>query len=131
MEKIVLKRTGLRPVEFQGELISEATTKEDEGSQKNRWHEIKLFKHEDGRFILHVAWRTQWQGEPEFEEIFDCKTGEEVQATLSQIDPVAHLVGFPPGKKFEEKQIRLIQIVKTTFKIATSEVLEGIGAEKI
>ena len=69
MEKITLKRTGLRPLSFTGELVTGFETSPDRAAGSywsgatGRWYEVNLYRTAKGRYVVQVSHYTQWQGE--------------------------------------------------------------------
>ena len=129
MEKITLNRTGDRPVEFTGEEIASADTREHQGPCQNRWWEIALYRNEPGKFVLAIGYRTQWQGEHPTDTVYVCDTAEET-ADAARAHPYnSGVSGFPHGH--DERQARLEQMLRQCWEAGLTEILGCVGPEKI
>jgi hypothetical protein len=62
MGKITITRTGNRPLSFEGKLIADSDSQNMRGGS-SRWHELALYELANGKYVVHVKFRTQWQGE--------------------------------------------------------------------
>lgn len=128
MDNITLPRTGNRPVTFPGEELAAAHSGDHDA---NRWHELTLYRHADGRYILAVAYHTQWQGEHDHAAVYVAGDADDLAAQTQHIDPMEHVMGFPPGKQFDERRERLEKDLRTRFAVALGEILAEIGPEVI
>lgn len=63
MQDYTIKRTGLPPIKFNGELIGSGSTEIEHGNRANRWTEVEIYKTKGGKFIASVGRLTIWQGE--------------------------------------------------------------------
>lgn len=59
MDKHVIKRDGLPPIAFTGDLIGSTTR----GRNDSRWTEVKIYRTQAGRFVAQISRLTCWQGE--------------------------------------------------------------------
>ncbi len=126
-----LNRTGLRPLEFEGKALASASSRTMGGQDYSRWHELKLFQHDDGRYIVATAYRTQWQGEHDHDDVIVCNSPEEVEEQIRITSPVQYLVGFPIGEQYRQKQERIEADLSARFAAISSDVLEVLGPKKI
>ncbi|MHC1697765.1 MAG: hypothetical protein AB9919_06855 [Geobacteraceae bacterium] len=131
MPIITLPRTGDRPLQFQGQEIASSDTRMISGQQANRWHELSLYQTEVGKYVIAIGYRTQWQGELEHDSAIVCGDQASFAEELKQIDPLAHLVGFPPGPQYAEKQARIERDITARFAAAVTEVLMCLDPEQI
>ena len=64
MEKFNIKRDGLPPIAFTGELIASADNRVgNDGNRANRWTEVSIYRTKGGKFIAALTRLTCWQGE--------------------------------------------------------------------
>ncbi len=63
MEKHTIKRDGLPPIAFTGELIGAGDNRVQDGNRANRWIEINIYRTQAGKFVASVERFTCWQGE--------------------------------------------------------------------
>lgn len=131
VETITLPRTGDRPLQFEGEEIASADSRMISGKQANRWHELALYSTESGKYVISVGYRTQWQGELGNDTAIICASPEAVTEELRGVDPLAHVVGFPPGAQYAEKRTRLERDITARFEAAVSELLSDMMPERI
>jgi hypothetical protein len=63
MNTYTLVRDGQPDLRFRGELLGEASSHSYQGPRQNRWHEVSVYRTTSGRYLAHVVYSTQWQGE--------------------------------------------------------------------
>jgi EXLDI family protein len=56
-------RDGQPDLRFVGEKVGEASNRSYQGSRQNRWTEIAIYQTKDGRYVVSVKHRSQWEGE--------------------------------------------------------------------
>lgn len=130
-EKITIQRTGDRALSFSGDCLAEADTHTTEGFGQSRWHKLALYQTEGGRYIVAVGYRTQWQGELPVDWAWTAADEAEAVRLLRAHDPMAGVMGFPPGRQYEERQERLQADLRLRYDTAVSEVLQAIGPEEV
>jgi len=59
-EKVVLTRTGRRPLAFNGQKIASATTWDHNAT---RWTKVQIFETDTGKVVVGIGFVTCWQGE--------------------------------------------------------------------
>jgi len=132
MDEITLDRTGDRPLKFRGELLAWGDSQRIFGSDSNRWHELAIYRHEDGeRYILEIGYRTQWQGEAAHDDVFVCLSAAEACEIIRSTIPTEHLVGFPLGGQYADKQARLEKDLQARFFAAAQPILKALGPEEL
>ena len=133
IQEYTLTRTGERPLKFKGEVIAEAGGHWHVGQEQNRWHEIRIYKTAGGKHVLEVEYCTCWQGEDSNHRAIVYDTLEEAVDALEFIEPLEHLIGFPPHPQFAEKQARLEDSLRQRWGTLLSDVLGEIpdAAEEI
>lgn len=127
MAKVKLLRTGNAPLEFEGEKIAGVSGQRFRGKQRNRWHELALYRLADGRFVLSLRYRTQWEGEAEADEAHVCADQAELLQVLRGVDPADRVQGYPPHEVYAAKQARLIEDLRVTCENLISDLLEEAG----
>ena len=75
-----LRRTGLPPIKFLGELIGCGSTKTAQNN--GRWTEVEIYRTAAGRYLWHVGNLTCWEGEHDYYTAGSCATPAEVIAAL-------------------------------------------------
>jgi len=60
---IKLSRTGERDLVFYGELLAEASSRENRGPGQNRWVEVAVYQADGDALIARVKHKTCWDGE--------------------------------------------------------------------
>jgi hypothetical protein len=128
--KHTLTRTGNRPLTFEGELVAHESTQIVNGKDHSRWHEITLYRATSGKFVIHVAYRTQWQGELDYEDVETCLGIDGATDWLRyEYDPCEHLVGYPEGSQFWTKQAKLMDDLTERYRNAVSNILKDFPEE--
>lgn len=121
-----IPRTGNAPLKFDGELVAmsvPAAELEKKGKDAKRWHELSLFRTSTGKYVLVISYRVEWKGE--FDHYY-AEVIPDIQSTIRAIqvyDPVAHVIGYPPGQQYAEKQARLLTELRQRFATQVSELL--------
>ena len=131
MKKFTLPRTGDRALSFTGERLATADTRTREGFGQSRWHELALYRTEGGRYVVALGYRTQWQGELPVDWAWTAADEAEAVRYLREHDPMTGVMGFPPGRQYEERQERLQADLHLRYDTAVSEILEAIGPEGV
>jgi len=112
-------------------LIKEVSSKKILGTDANRWHELELYRHADGRCILHVGYRTEWEGEAWNDEVLISKSDKELADQIKSISPTQHVVRFPLEDQYREKQARMERDIERRFNEAAEIILNEIKPERI
>jgi hypothetical protein len=123
-----LKRTGLRPLSFEGELLSEADSRQTQGPCENRWWSLELYRTGE-RYVISVGYRTQWQGEQDTDTVEVLSTPEDVENYLRGHPFLAGVSGYPKGH--DDRQARLEQSLRQCWEAAVTEVLAVLGPEEL
>lgn len=94
MEKIVLKRSERRPLAFEGELLASYETSPNQASSRwsgspGRWQETRVYRSKSGKYILHRARMTQWEGERNRFEALVFNDLEDLIGFLEEVSPQA------------------------------------------
>ena len=64
MDKHIIKRDGLPPISFTGELLAAADNRVNrDGNRANRWTEIEIYRTKGGKYVASIERKTCWQGE--------------------------------------------------------------------
>ena len=127
--KIILNRTGDRPLEFEGELISRADTRIVAGKEHNRWHELAIYRIDSGQLVAFVGYRTKWKGEVDRDDIHICKGPAEALEFFRFADTLIGFLGYPPGEQFKEKQARTERELTQRYDAAVSIVMAQFPEE--
>ena len=64
MPEFSIPRTGRSPLRFNGEMLAEATSRTPSQKKKQSWHEIRTYQTPKGKFILEIAYRSDFRREP-------------------------------------------------------------------
>lgn len=132
MQRIELKRTGARPLAFEGERVVSSHGQTESGPCNTRYWDIEVYMTKTGRPVLALAWHTSWAGEEDYFEAEVVETREAIAQALESINPTARLVGFPPGKAYADKQRRLLDAITTRWGAQVAEVLGSLDvAEEV
>jgi len=124
MKEVRLSRTGEPALEFVGAVVFSGTSGT---ATSNRWHEVTVYETVTGESVVEVSWVTTWKEELGHDAAFVCNRPGEVVRDLRQYDPVAYLVGFPPGDTFAQKQERLKADIRARWQTLVTEVLNTLG----
>lgn len=135
MIEIIVKQSGQQPVTFNGALLAEGGTKTDEAK---RWYTLKVYEvmpknAPPPKFVAAVEYGSTWQHEPARYDVYVADTTDALVAKLLDHDPLAHVVGYPRGKQFEEKQVALRVELRRRWDNLVTEVLAQVpgAAQKL
>lgn len=125
METIRIDRTGRRPIEFDGELV---TSSEGKAFDKDalRWHDLRIYRTNGGSCVLEIAYCTKWRGETGHTWAGQVGSLSEAAGVLAQTDPTEHVQGFPPMPEYEDRQRNLTEHIRRRFKTQVSHILGDI-----
>ena len=132
-QEFTLTRTGDRPLVFAGEKIAEVDGRIHSGQEQNRWHEIRAYRTDGGKYVLEIEYCTCWQGEDGHSSVTVHDTPTALVNELKSYYPLEYVLGYPPHPQFTEKQARLENSLQLRWRTLVSELLAAIPgtAEKI
>lgn len=125
MDKHKLPRTGQLPLAFEGEELKHASGKWVNGKDKNRWHELTLYRTRGGEHVLHIHFHTMWQGEINDDAVHRLTDRAEVVGAVMDHPPTQGLKGYPEGKHFHERQRKLEEDITARYMALALKFLEG------
>ena len=126
--KMTVSRTGQRSLSFDGESLAQANSKDHAGKQRNRWHEIGVWQTATGKFVVSVAYHTQWEGEADFDDALCFDTKDQVATLLEEyIFPNLGSIGYPPGPIYADRQGRMMAELEAGFRDAAGKALAALG----
>ena len=125
MSEFTLPRSGDAPLRFTGELLAEHDGYRHLGQEYNRYHELAIYRINQGQYVVRIGYQTSWQGEADHELVQIMPDSAAVRRLLKDHDPTAHVRGFPAGKSYEEKQTRLLQSIRSRYADQVSKILAG------
>lgn len=129
MDKITLPRTGDRPLTFTGKLLSEASSHKHNGPCQNRYWELALYRTESGKFVAHIHYKTQWQGENDTDTVLHAEDATDLAAQIKSHNFLSGCYGFPRGH--EDRQRQLEASLTACWQQAISELLSLIEPEEL
>ena len=136
---IIIQRTGQPPLRFAGELIAAASSQQEHGNRRHRWHEVRLYVIWDtsrsfwtSQRVAEVEYISRWSStnkDPELGRRWAVVCDQaELPARLAEYQPVEDVTGgYPPIPRFEQQQARLLMAVATGFREAVGAALAQAG----
>lgn len=126
-----VKRTGQRPLAFNGTLLASASSRNYAGKERNRWHEIQVHRTDSNKLVVAVCYRTQWKGEADYDDAVVFDSLEPVAKFLENyVSPNLSHIGYPARPEFSERQARLLADVMEGFQHAAGAVLDQLDCAK-
>ena len=126
-----IERTGQRSLEFEGEQLAETSTKNHAGKERNRWHELSVWKTQSGKFVAAVSYRTQWEGEAGYDDALVFDSLEQVATLFEEyIFPNIGSIGYPPSTTYADRQARLMADLEQAFRHAAGSLLAKLGVSE-
>lgn len=136
MPQFILQVSNGAPVRFNGELLAEAGVPESEPGPYARWHEVRIYRSDSGKYILQICFRSNAMNsdgdaiEPSQDEVFVCESGQSLLDEATGYEPNRFVVGYPKGiSQWEMKQRRLRKNVSMQYDSAIGIALAK-AAEK-
>ncbi len=125
-QEFTLTRTGDSPLKFSGEKIAEANGRIRSGQEQNRWHEIRAYRTDGGKYVLEIQYCTCWQGEDGHSHVSVHDDPAALADELKSYYPLEHVLGFPPHPQFASKQARLEESLRLRWETVVSDLLGDI-----
>lgn len=127
MNEYRVKRTGDSDLVFRGEVVASAHNDRDDVL---RWNHVTIYRTEGGRYVVSIAYRSDWATknngkEPDDDFADVCGTAREVRNALAVYDPAARLVGYPHGEQFAARQERLRNDLRANWRAVVSRALSA------
>lgn len=130
-----ITRTGDRPLAFEGQRITSASSEGPDGPANLRWHEVSLYSLTGSQeLVLAISYRTKWAGESDHHAAYVCQDAPDAAGWLRSYDPLAYLIGPPsggPGSPQEQRQARLQRDLRLRYDNVVSDVLSHLEPERI
>lgn len=124
----LIQRSGLNPLKFTGTLIASSRGRDLCPDQENliRWHDINLYQTSGGKYILHIQYVSEWEGE--FSHSYARQFArEELGDVLRDYNPIRYIMGFPPLPQYADKQRSLINWIKRRYDQQVVDLLAKFG----
>jgi hypothetical protein len=128
-DHVLIRRTGREALRLTGYgLAAQTSSRTTSGPRQNRWHELEWWSHDaalsgpEQRHCLVVRYCTQWQGELGHDDA-RILLRRDLERVLREIDPCAHVTGYPVGEHYVEKQRRLLADIRAGYEHAVSDLL--------
>lgn len=125
MDSYRLPRTGDAPLAITGERIAESDGQHQAGREHNRWHELAVYRIQDGRYAVQIAYRSQWQGEIGHDLVEVVASSADVAEVFRRYDPATVVRGYPDRDHYRERQAALVADVRGRYQAQVSELLDN------
>ncbi len=106
MQPFTLARSGLQDLEFSGEPVADASGQLRDGQPRERWHELSVYRRDDGYWVVRIAYRTSVHGETGNDYVEVINDAGEVEPLLSLYNPAEHVAinadALPPRVRAPE-----------------------------
>jgi len=119
-----LLRSGDQPIAFEGHLIADKSGPQINGRDRDRGHDIRLYRTTAGTYLVEIVYWSTWKGEPECRTVIAAgREPSRVTAALKLHDPLKPVLGYPPAERFKPKQDRLLARIRADYATRVSDVL--------
>lgn len=124
-----IPRTGQRHLVFDGDRLATATSLVLPlvSLTHNRWWELALYRHTDGRHIATASYRTQWDAEHPHDSAHVATDLDQAFAWLEAIDPLAHVRGYPDAPHYQAKNAQLQVTIRAHYARAITALADELG----
>jgi|AACY02.16.fsa_nt_gi hypothetical protein len=129
MKKYTVIRTGEMPLQFEGELLWEETSKER--PEDSRWHELRLYRTENGKYVVEILSVSTYrhEGQTSSANVFD--TLKAACREFLDFPPFCCFKGYPPWSDRQEDQAKLEDWVCRRYREAASRLVDRLGPADI
>jgi hypothetical protein len=119
MRHVEIPRSGDSPLRFNGELLASQSSRLVAGMEATRWHEMEIYRTDNGKYVIHLGWRTQWSREPSQDVALAAGSMQEAQEAIrAALPPIEPLAGYPLAGRLEDRRLRLEQDAMVRFDAA-------------
>ena len=122
-----IPQSGEMPYEFVGRVLTEARS--FDLSQLDRGYALTVYIDREDQLYAHLVYHTRWKYETETDTVFVADDVEQLADKLLKYDPLTHVVGYPPGERFVEKQKRLLAWLTLEYKALVGRVLAVVAGK--
>lgn len=91
MPSITLPRSGLQDLQFSGEQVMRASSRGQGEQTQARWHELSVFRRDDGYWVVHIGYRTTVAGETGNDYVEVINDASEAEPLLSLYNPAEYV----------------------------------------
>lgn len=128
MPAFMLPRSGTGPLQFEGERIAFASGHDlwpkDKPRPPNRYHNIGLYRTQNGRYVVAVEFRCDTMFDDPYDEVAVLESAKEVVEYLEDFDPCEGVRGWTLERHAEQDK-RLRDALTNNFERLVSQVLNG------
>ena len=79
--------------------------------------------HRGGKFIVAISYPVEWEGENSYYHAEVVPDVSSAVKLIREYDPVAHVISYPPGERYADKQARLLAELRQRYASQVSELL--------
>lgn len=128
MKTYTYPRTGSRPLQFEGSILTGIDTR---GDDDHRWFSAELAQTKSGVYVVAVSYHTRWEKEHDL-DFAHHGSADEVAAWLESFDFTQGVLGIPTGvQNWADKQKRLEKTMRLHWAQVVSALLSQLGPEII
>ena len=126
-----LIRTGQGPLVFRGQRLGAVTGPVHGHRVLERWYDLALYQTTDEGAVLQIVYRTRRPGEVDHHTAIRLASLDPdlVLAELRNYQPLAPVLGYPPGEVFRAKQERLERTLQQVYDARVSALLGMVLTE--
>lgn len=85
-----------------------------EGRDQNRWHNLTLYAFDDGSYICHVEYKSDWDGERDEDRLIRATDLDDLRDQLRNWS-FGYVAGFPPRPQYRQRQENLLNWIRGNF----------------
>lgn len=120
-----IERTGKSSLAFDGEVVASVDGCDVNGKEQNRYHDLALWRTDTGKYVLDIQYVTKWRGELGYRHAEIVEPGE-VAERLRAYDPCAHVQGFPDRPEYADRQVNLLNWIRSRYDVQVGELLAQV-----
>lgn len=123
VSRFVLKRSGKPPLVFRGTLLVDLSGPTNTKDRRTRWHDLRLYRTETGRYVIEICFQTSWPRETGLYQAHLLENLTAVKESLLAYDPLQHRVGWPELPEYEKRQKTLEALIRQEYADRVGELL--------
>jgi len=97
------------------------------GADQNRYHDLTLYRQDDGTLVCHIEYFSDWDGENDHDTILTAPDLNDLRGQLQKFE-LSYVRGFPPLPQYEKRQTNLIHWLRGNFCLGGKDLI--IAARK-
>lgn len=128
MKTYTLARTGLPPLQFEGELMAKAGDRPDvDPAWTVRWHTSAVYATDSGRLVLLLQFHSDRHDELNQNTVLIASTVTKLAELIDEYDPVEYVADFPAHPRWDKRRDDRARHIENQFDAMISDLMNQAG----